>query len=111
MLQQIHVCLANTVDQLQHANVSCVTSAKDRICHPYINVLCVCRCACVCMCVCGVQGTVGACMQRVVSCVGWMIIWLVRLMLEFSLFGILSQLSRTSSSSKRRCESVMNLMY
>lgn len=32
-------------------------------------------------------------------------------MLEISLFGILSQLSRTSSSSRRRCVSVMNLMY
>lgn len=37
--------------------------------------------------------------------------WLVRSLLEFSLFGILELLSRTSSSSRRRCESVMNLMY
>ena len=75
MLQQIPVCPANTVDQLQHANVSCVTSAKDRICHPYINVMCVYRCVSVCMCVCGTQNS--GCMHSAGRRVCWLVHYLV----------------------------------
>lgn len=79
---------------------------KGTICHPYINIVCVRMC---------VRHTEKKCMRfgnwRLVFFLSWLIVLLVRLMLGFSLFGILSQLSRTSSSSRRRWESVMNLMY
>lgn len=84
-----------------------LSQCKGTICHPYINIMYVH--------ICGTQRKVDTCMclgdRQVILFVGWLIIGLVRLMLGFSLFGILSQLSRTSSSSKRRWESVMNLMY
>lgn len=84
---------------------SCTTRVKEVIVTLTLSVMCVMRQAeknvCVCMHVCDLMGT----------CLFVCLFVLVRFVLESSLFGTLRQMSRTSSSSRRRCVSVMNLMY
>lgn len=97
--------------EIMSMSMSCqcfaINLCKQTVCQPFINT--------VWASLTGTQGKGLLCMHfgvfPVILFVGHSVIWLVTLMLRFSLFGNLSQQSRTSSSSRRRWESVMNLMY